>query len=231
MCHWIKTSLVQIKTSRHYLNQCRNIVNWNLGNKVQCNFHSWRCTGKCCLENGSHCLSLDVLNPWATRATCPFCKVPHLTWLLDIAHIYWTLEVPSLCLYRGDSGIRSTRCCHLKHNTEMTQMLWHVQDCSKTINQSRYHLRMFPKQSSRDMQKIMTQLDHELININSPYIMVEYSTILNTTWKEESLNFVQTMHWQKTPHTSLLLASFSEFFGERYRDIFTELNIAKNNYN
>ena len=35
--HWFRYWLVSWPTSSHYLNQCCNIVNWNLGNKLQWN--------------------------------------------------------------------------------------------------------------------------------------------------------------------------------------------------
>ena len=37
--HWFRQWLVAWQVPSHYLNQCRNIVNWTLGNKFQWNFH------------------------------------------------------------------------------------------------------------------------------------------------------------------------------------------------
>ena len=37
--HWFRKWLVAWSTPSHYLNQCWNIVNWTLGNKLQWNFN------------------------------------------------------------------------------------------------------------------------------------------------------------------------------------------------
>ena len=60
-----KPSLVEIMTC-HYLNQCWNIVNSTLTNKLQWNinrfFSSRKCIWKCRLRNGGNCgLGLNVL--------------------------------------------------------------------------------------------------------------------------------------------------------------------------
>ena len=44
----------------HYLNQCWNIVNWNLRNKIQCNFDSRKCIWKDRLQNGSYFVSISM---------------------------------------------------------------------------------------------------------------------------------------------------------------------------
>ena len=54
--------------------------------------------------------------------------------------------------------------------------------------------------------------------IKTRYIMVEYDMILDTKWKEENQNFVQTMNSQKTLPTLPLWVSYgasSEFLGEK----------------
>ena len=53
--------------------------------------------------------------------------------------------------------------------------------------------------------------------------MVKYSMILKRTTKEESHNFVETMNWEKKPHSSPLRASYGvsllSSMGERYCEI------------
>ena len=58
--HWFRQWLVAWPAPSHYLNQCWDIVNWTLGNKLQWNqskfkhFHSWKCIWKCCLRNDDY---------------------------------------------------------------------------------------------------------------------------------------------------------------------------------
>ena len=43
-----------------FMNTPRNKLQWNFLIKIQ-KFHSGKCIWKCCLENGGHCLGLNVL--------------------------------------------------------------------------------------------------------------------------------------------------------------------------
>ena len=51
--HWFRQWLVAWPVPNHYLNQCWNIVNWTLRNKLLC---IWKCN----LENGSHFVAASV---------------------------------------------------------------------------------------------------------------------------------------------------------------------------
>ena len=76
MCRQPRPSLVQIMACRlagpsHYLNQCLNIVNWTLGNKLQWNFNrNWNIfIQENALENvvcrwQAFCLGHNVLKLW-----------------------------------------------------------------------------------------------------------------------------------------------------------------------
>ena len=61
MRQWIGSALIKIMAPSHYLNQCWDIVNWTLRNKVQWNFNqntnifvSRKCIWKYRVWNGSH---------------------------------------------------------------------------------------------------------------------------------------------------------------------------------
>ena len=62
---WFRQWLFAWPAPNHYLNQCLNIVNWNISNKFQWNLH-WNSNifiqENACLENGGHFfLNLNVL--------------------------------------------------------------------------------------------------------------------------------------------------------------------------
>ena len=77
--HWFRYWLVAYPTSSHYLNQCWNIVNWTLGNKLQWNINRnlYISIEENAFENGV----------WKMAAT-----VPRPQWVNQCWLIHWTLR-------------------------------------------------------------------------------------------------------------------------------------------